>query len=75
MTNPVERAISHFGGIPNVQKMLGISYVAIKKWQDKGYFPRTEYTGETNYTQVLAEASNGAFTAGDLLPLYPNKNP
>ncbi|AVI36025.1 hypothetical protein CSB68_0787 [Acinetobacter baumannii] len=34
---------------------------------EKGVLPRTDYTGETNYAQILAEHSNGKVTQEWLL--------
>lgn len=75
MTSPIDKVIKHFGGIGNIRKILGVSYVAIKKWKEKGRFPRTDYTGETDYAETLANASNGAFTADELLPKYQKTEP
>ncbi|EJV3694990.1 DNA-binding protein, partial [Escherichia coli] len=35
--------------------------------------PRTEYTGETNYAEKIAHASNGLFSADVILTIGRNK--
>ncbi|EJH4225911.1 DNA-binding protein, partial [Escherichia coli] len=35
--------------------------------------PRTEYTGETNYAEKIAHASNGLFSADAILTIGRNK--
>ncbi|EHW0058491.1 DNA-binding protein [Escherichia coli] len=46
---------------------------AIYKWMDNGKLPRTEYTGETNYAEKIALASNGLFSADAILTIGRNK--
>ena len=41
--------------------------MAMSKMEKRGVLPRTEYTGETKYAEILAQNSNGAFTAKWLL--------
>lgn len=72
MENPVKFAISAVGGRTKAAELLNRSYQAMKKMEDKGVLPRTEYTNETQYAQTLAKNSNGAFTADWLLE---NANP
>ncbi|HAI4938772.1 TPA: hypothetical protein HJP72_000376 [Escherichia coli] len=38
-----------------------------------GKLPRTEYTGETNYAEKIAHASNGLFSADVILTIGRNK--
>jgi hypothetical protein len=52
----------------------GLSGNAVKKWRDNGRPPRTEYTGETNYAQLIEEATSGAVSAVDLLPTLSKGN-
>lgn len=70
--NPIKHAFDAVGGRTKAALLLGRSYQAIKKMEDKGRLPRTEYTNETQYAETLAKNSNGAFTATWLLE---NANP
>lgn len=60
--NPMQKAIDAVGGRTKASTLLGISYVAVRKMEEKGSLPRTDYTGETNYAQTLASNSNGLIT-------------
>jgi len=37
-------------GLKKLATELGVTYQAIRKWEKAGRLPRTEWTGETNYT-------------------------
>jgi len=56
-------AIRLLGGERQAASICGKTVQAIRKWLARGVLPRTEYTGETHYAELLAAASNGAFTA------------
>ncbi|HAV8509814.1 TPA: helix-turn-helix domain-containing protein [Escherichia coli] len=56
-----------------VADVCGVSQRAIYKWMDNGKLPRTEYTGETNYAEKIAHASNGLFSADAILTIDRNK--
>ncbi len=68
--NPVRDVVKHFGSRDKVASITGVTYMAVKKWEKRGYFPRTDYTGETTYAQKLATASQGVFSESELLPKY-----
>jgi DNA-binding transcriptional regulator YdaS (Cro superfamily) len=61
--NPMQFAIEAVGGQTAAARLCGLSNVAIHKWVKNAALPRTEYTEKTNYSQLLADASNGQFTA------------
>ncbi|MBX9753762.1 MAG: helix-turn-helix domain-containing protein [Pseudomonadaceae bacterium] len=65
--NAISIAIEQVGGPIGAAKACGIRRQAIDKWLIKGVLPRTDYTGETNYAERLADASSGQFTAAWLL--------
>lgn len=46
----------------------GLSGKAVMKWRDKGRPPRTEYTGETNYAKLLANATDNQVNESCLRP-------
>ncbi|MGJ8518061.1 hypothetical protein LMG33810_002424 [Carnimonas sp. LMG 33810] len=45
------------GGIEASARACGLSPRALYKWASRNSLPRTEYTGETKYAEVLAELS------------------
>lgn len=65
--NPIQEAINAVGGRTKAANLLGISYVAVRKMEEKGSLPRTDYTGETGYASILADHSNGKLTKEWLL--------
>lgn len=65
--NPVEYAIECVGGCSVAAGLLGISYHAVYKMKKNGVLPRSEYTGETNYAEILAAHSKGQVTSYWLL--------
>jgi len=65
--NPIKHAFDAVGGRTKAALLLGRSYMAMSKMEKRGILPRTEYTGETTYAQILANNSDGAFTAQWLL--------
>ena len=67
--NAVEIAVEAVGGQSAAAKICGKSAVAIHKWVKNGCLPRTEYTQKTKYAEMLANASDGKFTASWLLSL------
>lgn len=63
-------AFEAVGGIGAAAKVCKRSYQALNKWRQAGCLPRTDYTGETKYAELLANAAkhNGsAFQAAWLL--------
>lgn len=75
MTNPIKFAFDAVGGRSKAALLLGRTYMAMSKMEKKGNLPRTEYTGETDYANTLANNSDGKFTAQWLLDeANPNKD-
>lgn len=71
----LKSAIEAVGGIPEASRICGLSYVAVSKWVKQGHLPRTEYSGETKYAELLAAKSNGAFSAEKLRSIArPNQS-
>jgi DNA-binding transcriptional regulator YdaS (Cro superfamily) len=46
----------------------GLSGKAVEKWRKRGRLPRTEYTGETHYAELIERATEGAIQQADLRP-------
>ena len=70
--NAIKIAFTAVGGRTKAASLLNRTYQAMKKMEDRGVLPRTEYTGETNYAKTLANNSGGKFTEAWLLK---NANP
>jgi hypothetical protein len=52
---PLKKSIDDAGGVPSVAMACGKTPRAIYKWLEADALPRTEYTGETEYAQKIAE--------------------
>ncbi|SDX04644.1 hypothetical protein SAMN05444064_110195 [Pseudomonas syringae] len=55
--NAIAFAFEAVGGIGAAAKVCQRSYQALNKWRLAGCLPRTDYTGETRYAVLLAEAA------------------
>lgn len=44
-------------GVPKVAKECGVSNRAVYKWCERGVLPRTDFTGETAYAEIIARLS------------------
>ncbi|WP_431495280.1 hypothetical protein [Pseudomonas brassicacearum] len=55
--NAVAFAFEAVGGIGAAARVCGRSYQALNKWRQAASLPRTDYTGETQYAVLLAEAA------------------
>lgn len=68
--NAIAFAFEAVGGIGAAAKVCKRSYQALNKWRLAACLPRTDYTGETRYAELLATAAqkNGhSFEAAWLL--------
>lgn len=59
--------------VPVVAKACGRTPRAIYKWIGSGSLPRTDYTGETKYAEKIASASEGQYTAAQILEVSKPK--
>lgn len=50
-------AFEAVGGIGTAAKVCNRSYQALNKWRQAGCLPRTDYTGETKYAELLTTAA------------------
>lgn len=62
-------AFDAVGGVSVVADAVGRSERAIYKWIEKNRLPRSEYTGETSYSQAIASHSRGVLTKQQILEL------
>lgn len=64
--NPLQLAIDEHG-IVAVARAVGRSYQAVGKWLDQGRMPRTEWSGETAYSDAIERLTAGKVTRTMLL--------
>jgi len=55
--NAIAFAFEAVGGIGAAAKVCDRSYQALNKWRQTASLPRTDYTGETQYSVLLATAA------------------
>jgi hypothetical protein len=65
-TQPLEIAIERVG-LGALAKELGVSGQAVRKWQRAGRMPRTEWTGETKYSELIQRLTMDVVTKDMLL--------
>jgi hypothetical protein len=72
--HPLRRAIFqvHF---TRLLRELGVSRQAVFKWLQAGRMPRTEWTGETTYSETIEVLTAGAVTKAMLLAPWPKWEP
>ena len=63
----IQEAILSAGGDPTVARAVGKSTPAVRKWRIANKLPRTEITGETDYSTVIAKLTNKRFTRNQLI--------
>ncbi len=56
-------------GLQPLARGLNVSYQAIRKWEAAFRLPRTEWTGETNYSTTIEHLTNGKVTKAALLEM------
>lgn len=66
--NLVTQAIA-LVGLKTLSSELKVTYQAIRKWEKAGRLPRTEWTGETNYSETIERLTEGKVTKEALLDL------
>lgn len=71
--NLIETAVADVGGLTAFTKALNerierpVTYQAVRKWIAKGRLPRTEWTGETNYSAAIELMTAGRVLRSSLL--------
>jgi len=64
-TNLISKAIEIVG----LGKLAGecrVTYQALRKWEKAGRLPRTDWTGETRYAEIIEAATHGQVTKAGL---------
>lgn len=65
MSNPVTSAIDKIG-LSALAKRFGFYPSAVQNWRDDGRLPQSDLAGLTNYADVIAEMSDGEYSADQL---------
>jgi hypothetical protein len=65
--NKVKKAVIQAGGQAVVARACGVRQQTVFRWVHTGHLPRTEWTGETNYSSVLASMDGVNVTRKELL--------
>lgn len=65
-TNLITKAID-IVGLQKLAVACGVSHQAVRKWERQGRLPRTEWTGETDYSAKIETATDGVVKKSDLL--------
>lgn len=71
----LKTAVDKAGGPAAAARICGKSPRAIYKWLTAGTLPRTEYTGETHYAQLMASAAADRGEPFDVAELMENARP
>ncbi|GIB64809.1 Cro/Cl family transcriptional regulator [Vibrio cholerae] len=56
-------------GAQKISEVCQVSVRAVYKWCERGVLPRTDYTGETQYAEKIADLSQGKYTKDELLSI------
>lgn len=69
----IKEIINDAGGVSTVALAVQLSDRSIYKWIEKNSLPRSEYTGESDYSKIIAEMSKN-FNKEKILAIgNPNK--
>lgn len=68
---PLQKAFHLCGGPYGMSRICGVTNTSVHRWKKKGCLPRTEWTGETHYAELIEAATNGAVTKEELLTHKP----
>jgi hypothetical protein len=68
--SPLDVAIDQVG-LVRLSRELQVTHQAVRKWSARRRMPRTEWTGETAYSQKIEALTDGAVTRAMLLAAWP----
>jgi DNA-binding transcriptional regulator YdaS (Cro superfamily) len=71
---PLEKAIRFLGGYSATARVCGVASQVVSNWVRRGHLPRTEWTGETNYSARIEEALAGAVPREEILSVRPSSS-
>jgi len=61
-------AVIDAAGLIKVARACGKTYQAVRGWEARGHLPRSDYTGETRYAEILSDLVDGRVTVEQLRP-------
>ena len=64
--SPIKAAVDETG-YAKLAKACGVTPRAVIKWVEAGHLPRTEWTGESDYSTVIENITGGRVTRDQLL--------
>lgn len=70
--NPLSKAIT-LSGLQPIAAACDVSYQAVRKWERVGRMPRTEWTGETDYSRAIEQLTRRKVTRRALLAPWTNE--
>lgn len=69
-SDPLQRAID-LAGLSALARECKVSHQAVRKWQRAKRMPRTEWTGETEYSNTIERITSGQVRRAELLAPWP----
>jgi len=66
-------AAAQLGSYNAIARACGVTAVSIHRWRNAGRLPRTDYTGETCYGEIIAGAVGEPDLVGRLRPLLARR--
>ena len=58
-------------GLAQLAKDLGVTYQAMRRWQDQNRMPDTEFSCRTHHSETVEKSTSGQVTVTDLLGHIP----
>jgi len=74
-TDNLNKAAEIAGSFEELGRACKITGKAIKKWAAQGRPPRTEYTGETQYAELISARVDGKVSVEALKPVLNKPSP
>ena len=73
--NALGKAVEVLGSVRALARTCNRQPSACWRWVERGSLPRTEWTGETHYAELIEAACQGAVTREQLLATKPIRRP
>jgi hypothetical protein len=73
INHALAKAVQQLGGYAQTAVLCKVNISVVWRWAKRGRLPRTEWTGETHYAELIEAATHGAITKAELLSYIPPK--